>query len=90
MVKLSPPLSKIVRMAPSKKLRIVLIYNFEYRATSAGLGTVDGLFPRLAFLDKARQVLGPHNAFIEAFETAHEADEDSYLIAISNQAATDV
>lgn len=45
--------------------------------------------PSLAILDEVGQVRGPHDAFIEAIETAQGAHRDPLLIAISTQAATD-
>ena len=90
MIRLFPELSKIVRIVPSQKRLIGLICNVEYKAISAESGTAHGLSPRLAILDEIGQVRGPHDAFIEAIETAQGAHEDPVLIAISTQAATDV
>jgi len=89
MVRLSPDLSKIVRIVPSQKMLIGLVCNVEYKAISAESGTAHGLSPRLAILDEVGQVRGPHDAFIEAIETAQGAHDDPLLIAISTQAATD-
>ena len=89
MIKLSPELSKIVRIVPSQKMLIGLICNVEYKAISAESGTAHGLSPSLAILDEIGQVRGPHDAFIEAIETAQGAYDDPLLIAISTQAATD-
>ena len=89
MVRLSPELSKIVRIVPSQKMLIGLVCNVEYKAISAESGTAHGLSPRLAILDEVGQVRGPHDAFIEAIETAQGAHNDPLLIAISTQAATD-
>ena len=89
MIRLSPELSKIVRIVPSQKMLIGLICNVEYKAISAESGTAHGLSPRLAILDEVGQVRGPHDAFIEAIETAQGAHRDPLLIAISTQAATD-
>ena len=66
MVRLSPELSKIVRIVPFHKMLIGLICNVEYKAISAESGTAHGLSPRLAILDQVGQVRGPHDAFIEA------------------------
>ena len=52
-------------------------------------GTAHGLSPRLAVLDEIGQVRGPHDAFIEAIETAQAAHNDPLLFAISTQATTD-
>ena len=89
MIRLSPALSKLVRIVPSQKTLIGLPCNVEYRAISAEGGTAHGLSPGLAILDEVGQVRGPHDAFIEAIETSQGAHDDPLLIAISTQAATD-
>lgn len=89
MVRMSPELAKLVRIVPSQKQLIGLAMNTEYRAISAEAGTAHGLSPVLAILDEVGQVKGPHDAFIEAIETAQGAHERPLLIAISTQAATD-
>tara|TARA_R100000654_G_scaffold65446_1_gene93321 strand:+ start:1712 stop:3226 length:1515 start_codon:yes stop_codon:yes gene_type:complete len=89
MVRLSPELSKIVRIVPSQKSLIGLICNVEYKAISADSSTAHGMSPILAIIDEAGQVRGPTDAFIEAVETAQGAHENPLLIAISTQAATD-
>ena len=89
MVRLSPRLSKIIRIVPSQKMLIGLPMNVEYKAISAEAGTAHGLSPVLAILDEVGQVRGQQDAFIEAIETAQGAHDDPLLIAISTQAATD-
>ena len=89
MIRLSPELSKIVRIVPSQKMLIGLICNVEYKAISAEAGTAHGLSPRLAILDEVGQVRGPNDLFVEAVKTAQGAHDDPLLIAISTQAATD-
>ena len=89
MVRLSPKLSKIIRIVPSQKMLIGLSMNVEYKAISAEAGTAHGLSPVLAILDEVGQVRGQQDAFIEAIETAQGAHDDPLLIAISTQAATD-
>ena len=89
MVRLSPDLSKIVRIIPSQKSLIGLPMNVEYEAISAEAGTAHGLSPILAILDEVGQVRGPTDAFVEAIETSQGAHDDPLLIAISTQAATD-
>ena len=89
MIRLSPELSKIVRIVPSQKMLIGLICNVKYKAISADAGTAHGLSPRLAILDEVGQVRGPNDLFVEAVETAQGAHDDPLLIAISTQAATD-
>ena len=59
---------------------IGLVCNVEYKAISAESGTAHGLSPRLTFLDQVGQARGPHDAFIEAIETAHEARKSSVLV----------
>jgi phage terminase large subunit-like protein len=89
MVRLSPKLSKMVRIIPSQKTLVGLPMNVEYKAISAEAGTAHGLSPVLAILDEVGQVRGQQDAFIEAIETAQGAHDDPLLIAISTQAATD-
>ena len=89
MVRLSPQLSKLVRVIPSQKSLVGLPMNVEYKAISAEAGTAHGLSPVLAILDEVGQVRGQQDAFIEAIETAQGAHDDPLLIAISTQAATD-
>ena len=89
MVRLAPDLSKIVRIAPSQKMLVGLICNVEFKAICAEGGTAHGLSPVLAILDELGQVRGPHDAFVEAIETAQGAHANPLLIAISTQAATD-
>jgi phage terminase large subunit-like protein len=89
MVRMSPELSKLVKIIPSQKTLIGLPMNVEYRAISAEAGTAHGLSPVLAILDEVGQVKGPTDAFVEAIETAQGAHENPLLIAISTQAATD-
>ena len=89
MIRLFPELSKIVRIVPSQKRLIGLICNVEYKAISAESGTAHGYSPSLAILDEVAQACRPHEAFIEAIETAQGAHDDPLHIAISIQAATD-
>jgi len=89
MVRLSPMLSKVIKVVPSQKSLVGLPMNVEYKAISAEAGTAHGLSPVLAILDEVGQVRGQQDAFIEAIETAQGAHDDPLLIAISTQAATD-
>ena len=89
MVRLSPELSKLVKIVPSEKKLVGLPMGVEYKAISAEAGTAHGLSPVLAILDEVGQVRGPTDAFVEAIETAQGAHDDPLLIAISTQAATD-
>ena len=90
MIRLFPELSKIVRIVPSQKRLIGLFCNVEYKAISAESGTAHGYSPSLAILDEVAQACGPHDAFIEAIETAQGAHDDPLLIVISTKAAKDV
>ena len=89
MVRLSPELSKLVKIVPSQKQLIGLPMNVEYRAISAEAGTAHGLSPVLAILDEVGQIKGPDDAFVEAIETAQGAHESPLLVAISTQASSD-
>lgn len=89
MVRLNPDLNKLVRVVPSGKTLIGLTMNVEYKAISAEAGTAHGLSPVLAILDECGQIKGPHDAFVEAIETAQGAHDAPLLLAISTQAATD-
>ena len=60
MIRLSPALSKLVRIFQSQKTLIGLPCNVEYRAISAEGGTAHGLSPRLTVLDEVGQMRGPH------------------------------
>ena len=90
MIKLSPELSKIVRIVPSQKMLIGSICNVKYKAISGENGTALSLSPRLAILEELGEVHGPQDALIAAIETAHGAQDDPVLFAISTQAAKDI
>ena len=87
---MSLELSKIVRILPSQKVLIGLVFNVKYKAISAKSGTAHGYSPSLAILDEVEQGRGPNDAFIEAIETAQGAHDVSLLITISTQAAGEV
>ena len=89
MVRLSPALSKLVRIVDSSKQIFGLALNVEYRALSAEGSTAHGLSPVLAILDELGQVKGPQDAFVEAIETASGAYDDALRLIISTQAPTD-
>lgn len=89
MIRLSPKLTKLVHITESGNYIRGLAKNVEYRAISAEAGTAHGLSPVLAILDEVGQIKGPHDAFVEAIETAQGAYETPLLLAISTQAATD-
>lgn len=89
MVRLSPELSKLIRIVPSQKKLIGLPLGVEYTAISAEAGTAHGGSPVLAILDEVGQVRGPVDGFVEAIETSQGAHDAPLLLAISTQAATD-
>lgn len=89
MVSLSPVLSDLVKITPSKKKLTGLPLNVEYLALSAEGKTAHGLSPILAILDEVGQVKGPQDDFIDAITTAQGAHESPLLMAISTQAAED-
>lgn len=89
MVMLSPILSGLINITPSKKKLTGLPLNVEYLALSAEGKTAHGLSPILAILDEVGQVKGPQDDFIDAITTAQGAHESPLLMAISTQAAED-
>jgi phage terminase large subunit-like protein len=89
MVQASPKLQALVRVQPSLKTLRGLAANVEYRAISRQKKTAHGIAPVLAILDELGQVKGPQDDFVEAIETALGAYDDSMLIVISTQAASD-
>ena len=89
MVQASPKLQALVRVQPSLKQLQGLAANVEYRAISRQKKTAHGIAPVLAIIDELGQVKGPQDDFVEAIETALGAYDDSMLIIISTQAASD-
>jgi phage terminase large subunit-like protein len=89
MVEMSPELSSLVRVVPSRKTLVGLALNTEYEALSAEAKAIHGLSPVLAILDETGQVRGPQDDFIDAITTAQGAHDHPLLICISTQAATD-
>ncbi len=89
MIQLSPELSKLCRIVPSKKSIIGLARNVEYRALAAEGQTAHGLSPVLAILDELGQVRGTKNDFVDAIITSQGAHADPLLIVISTQAPND-
>ena len=89
MIQLSPELSKVTRIVPSKKMIIGLARNVEYRALAADGTTAHGLSPVLAIMDEIGQVKGPSSPFIEAILTSQGAHEEPLQIFISTQASSD-
>lgn len=89
MIGLSPELSRLTRIIPSRKAIIGLARNVEYMAVSAEGRTAHGKSPVLAILDEVGQVRGPQSDFVDAITTAQGAYENALLIAISTQAPND-
>lgn len=89
MVRLSPELSKLVRIVPSGKRLIGLAMNVEYRALAAEGSTAHGLSPVLAILDELGQVKGPKDDFVDAIVTGQGAHDNPLCVVISTQAPTD-
>ena len=73
MIRLSPELSKIVRIVPSKKMLIGLICNVEYKVIPAKGGSAHGDSPSLVILSDVGQVRGPHDASSTATKTVQSA-----------------
>lgn len=89
MIGLSPELSRLTRIIPSKKMIVGLARNVEYAAVSAEGRTAHGKSPVLAILDEVGQVRGPQSDFIDAIITAQGAYDNAMLFAISTQAPND-
>lgn len=90
MIRMSPQLTKLIRIVHSQKTLTGVSMNTEFRAISAEAGTAHGLSPVVAILDEVGQVKGPRDDLVEAIETAQGAyEQNSLLIAISTQASTD-
>jgi len=89
MIQLSPELSRVTRIIPSKKMIVGLARNVEYMAVSAEGKTAHGKSPVLAILDEVGQVRGPQSDFVDAIITAQGAYDNAMLFAISTQAPND-
>ena len=89
MIQMSPELSKVTRIVPSKKMIVGLARNVEYQALAAEGTTAHGLSPIVAILDEVGQVKGPTSPFLEAILTSQGAHENALQIFISTQAASD-
>ncbi|WP_336747769.1 terminase TerL endonuclease subunit [Aureimonas altamirensis] len=89
MIDLHPSLAQLTRRVPSSKKIIGLAKNVEYFALSKDADSNHGLSLVLAIIDEVGQVKGPHDAFVEMVETSQGAYDNSLLLAISTQAATD-
>lgn len=89
MVRLNPALDRVIRIVPSRKRMYGLARNVEFRALAADAKRTQGISPVVAILDEVGQVQGPRSAFVDAITTAQGAYEDSLLLIISTQAASD-
>lgn len=88
-IRLSPELSSLIRIIPSKKILIGLLMNTTYTALSADAKTAQGGSPLVVICDELGQVVGPRSDFFDALITSQGAHENPLLIVISTQAASD-
>lgn len=88
-IKLSPELSRRIRIISSQKKLIGIAMNVEYQAISADAHTAHGKSPLVAILDEVGQIRGESSEFVDAIETAQGAYENALIIYISTQAARD-
>src|SRR3546814_14969092 len=86
MVQLSPKLSKLVRIVPSRTRLLGLPLNTEYRALAADGKPAHGLSPVLAILGEVGHVRGPQSAFTEALHKSQGAPAEPQLSALSQTA----
>jgi phage terminase large subunit-like protein len=89
MVRLSPILSRAVRIMETAKTLVCPELGTRYRALSAEATTAFGLSPSLIIHDELGRVRGPRSQLYEALETAVGAQEAPLSIVISTQSATD-
>ena len=89
MIQMSPELSKVCRVVPSKKSITGLARNVEYKALAADGTTAHGLSPVLAILDEVGQVKGPSSTFLEAILTSQGAHDEPLQVFISTQSPSD-
>jgi phage terminase large subunit-like protein len=89
MVRMSPKLSKVVKVIDSQKRLTCERLGTSYRALSADAATAYGLSPIFIVHDELGQVKGPRSELYEALETAVSAQENPLSIVISTQAPTD-
>jgi phage terminase large subunit-like protein len=89
MIRMSPVLSKVVRIVDSEKRFYCERMGTTYRALSADASTAYGLSPIFICHDELGQVKGPKSMLYEALETATSAQETPLSIIISTQAPTD-
>ena len=89
MLRLNPSLEQLVTIRKVPRQIEGLRKNVVYNPLATKAKTAFGLSPILAILDEIGQVRGEHDEFISSIETSQGAYENSLLIAISTQAATD-
>ena len=89
MVRMSEPLSTLVRIRESTKTLSCDYFGTSYRALSAEASTAYGLSPALTIHDELGQVIGPRSELYEALETAAGAQAHPLSIIISTQAERD-
>lgn len=88
-IRLSPELSSIIKIIPSKKQLIGLPMNTTYTALSADAKTAHGGSPLIVIVDELGQVVGPRSDFFDALVTSQGAHENPLMVIISTQAAND-
>lgn len=88
-IRLSPELSSIIKIIPSKKQLIGLPMNTTYTALSADAKTAHGGSPLIAIVDELGQVVGPRSDFFDALVTSQGAHANPLMVIISTQAASD-
>lgn len=88
-IRLSPELTALIRIVPSKKMLIGLPRNTTYMALSADAKTAQGGSPLVIIVDELGQVVGPKSDFFDALKTSQGAHESPLMIIISTQAPND-
>ncbi|ABA79164.2 terminase [Rhodobacter sphaeroides] len=89
MIRMSPRISRFVRIVETSKRLKVPELGTEYRALSKDAGTAQGLSPCLVIHDELGQVRGPVDPLYEALELATAAQANPLTLVISTQAPTD-
>ena len=89
MVRMSPVLSRMVKVRESAKELHCPGVGTTYKALSAETSTAFGLSPVLTIHDELGQVKGPRYPLYEALETATAAQEEPLTVVISTQAPSD-
>lgn len=88
-IQLSPELTNVVKIIPSKKQLMGLARNTEYSALAADGSTAVGLDPQLILIDECGQIVGETSDFISALNTSQGARDDPLIVYLSTQAPTD-